>query len=118
LPRQAFEVFVIVLGAFSPDLMAVSVFRFSHEVHGQVFDDGDVFGTLSGSQAGEAVVEDDVGNPVESAFDAPTGAHGAGDVSASRWAEERSSRRSCSILALRSTAVSTLAMSQSSWPLL
>ena len=45
--------------------------------------DGHVVGTVSGSQAGEVVVEDDVEHPMEAIFDVPVGAHGAGEIDAS-----------------------------------
>jgi hypothetical protein len=33
------------------------------EVHGHAFDDGHVFGSVAGSQAGQVVVEDEVEHP-------------------------------------------------------
>ena len=48
------------------------------EVHGHVFDNGHVFGPVSGAESSEVVVEDDVEDPVEAIFDAPVGAHGPG----------------------------------------
>ena len=51
----------------------------SQEVHSHVFDDRHVFGSDAGAQPGKIVVEDDVENPMEAIFDAPVGAHGAGE---------------------------------------
>ncbi len=70
---------MIEVGEFSLDLEAVLVLGFSHEVYGHVFDDGHVFGTVAGAQSGEIIAEDDIEDPVETVFDVPVGAHGAGE---------------------------------------
>jgi hypothetical protein len=58
-------------------LMRVS--RASQQVHGHVFDHGHVFGTETGAQSGEIVVEDHAQHPMEAIFDAPVSAHRAGE---------------------------------------
>lgn len=65
------------------------VLRLTYEVHGHVFDDGHVFGAVSGAQSGEIVVEDDVEDPVEAIFDAQWARTARPKVFASRAAEER-----------------------------
>ena len=79
LGDDGLEVVVIPSGAFSAGFEAVGSGGLVEQVHGHVFDDGHVFGTVAGSQPGEVVVEDDVQHPVQAVLHAPVGAHGAGE---------------------------------------
>ncbi len=74
---EGVEVVAVPSGEFSSVLEAGGWFGLADEVHGHVFDDGHVFGSVAGSEAGEIVVEDDIQDPVQSVLDVPVAAHGA-----------------------------------------
>jgi pyruvate/2-oxoglutarate dehydrogenase complex dihydrolipoamide dehydrogenase (E3) component len=79
LADESFAVIGVEAGEFSPALEALAVLRASQQVHGHVFDHGHVFGTETGAQSGEIVVEDHAQHPMEAIFDAPVSAHRAGE---------------------------------------
>lgn len=49
------------------------------QVHGHVLDDGHIVSAETGSQAREVVVEDDIEDPMQPAFDAPLRTYRAGE---------------------------------------
>lgn len=65
-------------GGFSSGFEAVFSRGLFDKIHGHVFDGGHVARSVAGAQAHEVVVEDNVAHPMEPVFDAPMGAHGAG----------------------------------------
>jgi hypothetical protein len=71
LSDDVFEVVGAEVCAFSAGFEAVLVAEGADEVHVLMADDGHVLGSVSSSQSGEIIVEDDVEDPVEAVLDAP-----------------------------------------------
>lgn len=63
-------------GLFSPELDGAFVVDGSHEVDGEMPDDGHVEGAMALSKPRLMVVEDDIEGPIQSVLDQPVAAHG------------------------------------------
>ena len=73
------EIAGIPSGEFAASLDRALVGGTTHQVDGEVSDDGHVFRAMAGPQAGLIFVELDIEHPMELVFDPPVAAHGASE---------------------------------------
>ena len=73
-------------GDFSAEFDGALVLRVSHDVDGEVSDDGHVLGAMAFSDARQVFLEGDVEDPMEGVLDPPMGAHHLSRLFGREWA--------------------------------
>ena len=66
-------------GSFAPSLDRSLVGGLSHQVEGEMADNGHVPGAMAGAEARLVLIEGDVEGPVQVVFDGPVASHGNGE---------------------------------------